>query len=111
MKRVWTFYHLKLTQSTALARERVFASTLPSNPNFITSFNLGSYSNFYYYILLLLLLLLLLLFSDAYTTNQLVYTWINGSEAEKIKVSDEHLSELTLVQTQSLYGFETYADG
>ena len=93
---------------------------------FITSFNLRSYLYFYYYILLLLLLLsllllllllslllllLLLLFSDAYTTNQLVYTWINGSETEKIRVSDEHLSEFTLVQTESLYGFETYADG
>ena len=89
---------------------------------FITSFNLRSYLYFYYYILSLLLLLLLLLlslllllllllFSDAYTTNQLVYTWINGSETEKIRVSDEHLSEFTLVQTQSLYGFETYADG
>ena len=61
MKRVWTFYHLKLTQRAALARkERLHLSCPRTIILFITSFNLGSYSNFYYYILLSLLLLLLI---------------------------------------------------
>ena len=44
-----------------MARERVFASTLPSNPNFITSFNLGSYSNFYYYILYIIIIIIIII--------------------------------------------------
>lgn len=50
-------------------------------------------------------------FSDAYTTNQLDYKWLEGSRADKISVKDEHLSQMKLIHTDALKDIEYYPDG
>ena len=47
--------------------------------------------------------------SDAYTTDELDYKWLESNH--HIDVKDKHLAELTLTDTETIKDVETYADG
>lgn len=50
-------------------------------------------------------------FLDAYVKHQLDYKWSGGNKADKIRVQDKHLSQLSQIHTEALKGFEYYTDG
>jgi len=47
----------------------------------------------------------------AYVKHQLDYKWSGGNKADKIRVQDKHLSQLSQIHTEALKGFEYYTDG
>ena len=48
---------------------------------------------------------------DAYSAEELNYSWSHGRQHATITVMDKHLSEYMLLETESLKDFEYYKDG
>jgi len=49
--------------------------------------------------------------SDAYTTDELVYTWFESNHCARVDVKDKHLAELTLTDTEPITVVESHEDG
>lgn len=48
---------------------------------------------------------------DAYAKSELDYHWLKGNRNDHIIVMDKHLAELALTDTETIKGFEHYAEG